>query len=307
MWNKEPRLPFSAYFPIHTNLHHRLRVLTISDFHATSLTSIVPGVEFPVLEILQLAHLTITEPSPNDDPPRAIQTPFPQLRILQIVSSFFRLAHEETPDTVDITSHVFPQLESLELHFNTIDPSIEPSCLWQLKKLYILARLHARIAELWFGGYLDNIHDLTLPCKFFSGSRLDSGVLETLSLPRGLRILRFMAFPSEWTTFENCARLPTNEVEVKDFEMAASWFLHQQGSLPLDLDTVEVLVCLEKPKPEAEGAEAFFLNLDQFAKACERSGLIFRTVFRYVEPDVDRSRGWLGLMGEWMIDKEVFP
>ncbi|KAJ3484891.1 hypothetical protein NLI96_g5336 [Meripilus lineatus] len=302
MMSNEPYLPLSAYFPIHISLHHRLRVLTISDFHAASLTSIIPGIEFSVLETLQLAYLTITESSP---PP--IQTRFPRLRVLQISSSLFKLPEEATHDNMDVESHAFPQLESLELHFNFVDPRIEPSCLEQLNKLYILTGNHtqARTTNWWLAGHLDNIHDLTLPCQFFSESRTDSEVFKTLSLPRELRILRFMAFSSEWEAFETCARPPTNTKELKDFETSISWLLQHQESLSSDLNTIEILVSLEKPKPDMEGADAFFINLNRVAKACEQFGLVFRTVFRYVEPDADRA--WPGPRGEWMIDEEIFP
>ncbi|KAJ3490360.1 hypothetical protein NLI96_g1511 [Meripilus lineatus] len=290
-------LPLSSYFPLHIGLHQRLRVLVISKLYAASLASIsiIPGVEFSALEILQLRMLRIRDPieaPPIEFPPT--QTRFPRLRILQFaISAFF---DEGIPDTMDITSHAFPRLDTLEFHSVSGYPRIELSCLRQLRKLYMFD--HDVPTDWWAGGHLDGIQDLTLSCQFFSSSRVAE--LKTLSLPRGLRTLRFLSFSSSKYLSESCARPPTDPKELKDFETCADWFLYQQSRFPSDLNTIEVLHCLEKPQPGSEGFDAFLAILDRFEDICKKHGLIFRTVYRFSD-ELFRPEG------KWMVDKEIFP
>ncbi|KAJ3490387.1 hypothetical protein NLI96_g1507 [Meripilus lineatus] len=299
-WFDEDPLPLSSYFPVDIGLHKRLRVLAIMNLSAASLASIsiIPGVEFSALEILQLKFVGIRdsrhlEASPIEAP--LIQTRFSRLRILQVASSPFY--DEGIPDTMDITSHAFPLLDTLELYSNFGYPRVETSCLRQLKKLYIFSDEQDVPTSWWTGGHLDGILDLTLPCQFFSSSRM--AVLKTLSLPQGLRTLRFLSFSSRRYLYECCARPPTDPDELQDFKACADWFLCQ-SIFPSDLNTIEVLPCLEKPQPGSEGFDAFLVILNRFEDVCKQHGLIFRTVYRLLD-------GGYRPQGKWVIDREIFP
>ncbi|KAJ3490393.1 hypothetical protein NLI96_g1509 [Meripilus lineatus] len=302
-WFDEEPLPLSSYFPVHIGLHKRLRVLAISDLYVASLASlsIIPGVEFSALEILQLRSIQVRdrphlEASSIEGPP--IQIRFPRLQVLQIAFSPF---HDEgIPDTMDITSHAFPQLDTLELHSVWGYPRIEPSCLRQLKKLYVFSHDDQDVpTDWWAGGQLDGIQDLTLPCQFFSSSRVT--VLKTLSLPQGLRTLRLLSFSSRRYLYEFCARPPTYPEELQDFKTCADWLWYQQSRFPSNLNMIEVLHCLEKPQPGSEGFDAFLVILNRFEDVCKQHGLMFRTVYRLLDGLNRRDEG------EWIVDKEIFP
>ncbi|KAJ3490392.1 hypothetical protein NLI96_g1508 [Meripilus lineatus] len=303
-WIDEDSFPLSSYFPVHIGLHKRLRVLTITDLSAASLASIsiIPGVEFSALEVLRLKLVSIRKPryldtSPTEVPP--IQTRFPRLRVLQIAfSPFF---DEGIPDIMDITSYAFPRLDTLELHSVWGYPRIEPSCLRQLKKLYVFSHDDQDVpTDWWAGGHLDGIQDLTLPCQFFSSSRV--AVLKTLSLPQGLRTLRLLSFSSRRYLYEFCARPPTDPKELKDFEACADWLWYQQSRFPSNLNTIEVLHCLEKPQPGSEGFDAFLVILNRFEDVCKQDGLMFRTVYRLPDDKLEFQP-----QGKWIVDKEMFP
>ncbi|KAJ3490361.1 hypothetical protein NLI96_g1510 [Meripilus lineatus] len=302
-WLDEDPLPLSSYFPIHIGLHKRLRVLTITDLSAASLASIsiIPGVEFSALEVLRLASLHIRDTrdpnaSPIEVPP--IQTRFPRLRVLQIAFSPFY--DEGIPDTMDITSHAFPLLDTLELHSVWGYPRIELSCLRRLKKLYVYSTDQDVPTDWWAGGHLDGIEDLTLPCQFFSSSRV--AVLKTLSLPQRLRTLRFLSFSSRRYLYKCCIRPPTDPDELQDFEACANGFLCQQSVFPADLNTIEVLHCLEKPQSGSEGFDVLLAIQDRFEDICKQHRFIFRAVYRLPDDKLEFQP-----QGKWIVDKEMFP
>ncbi|KAJ3484893.1 hypothetical protein NLI96_g5334 [Meripilus lineatus] len=297
--NDEECQPFSDYFPVHIGLHRRLRVLVISNLHITSLTSIIPGVEFSGLEILQIDSSKIRTPPPTEDPP--IQTRFPRLRALQITFSSFD--YEGINGALDITSHAFPSLDTLELHFNHVDPRVERKCLRRLKKVYIISADHYALTSWWPNGHLGNIHDFTLPCHFFSKS--GPGMHEELRLPRRLRILRLIGFLSKGHLRQSCKRLPTDPQELQAFKESTNWVIRHFNIFPPDMKTVELLFNLEKPQAEAEGLDAFRSTLTRFARVCKRYGITLRTYFHHVEPNADRQ--WQAPKGRWVLDEEISP
>ena len=180
---------------------------------------------------------------------------------------------------MDITTHAFPSLDTLEIHSVFGYPRVELGCLRQLKKLYVDSGGH-RVPRSWLaGGHLDGIRDLTLPCHFFWLLTVD--VPKLLSLPRGLQTLRFLSFSPTWhLDDETCTQPPADPEELYNFEACAYWLLYPQSRFPSDLKTIEVLHCLEKPQPGSEGFDAFLTILNRFEDVCKQNGLIFRTVYR---------------------------